>query len=868
MRVRVALLLTLALTTAPLCAQTVRVWDAPLSEDALAAQPADVVALLTQAGYDVATITTDELLDPSLLTPDRVDLLVVSTLGSYPAEGNEVLAGYLRAGGRALLLGGLPFSRPLDSGPGGWQQVSIPTEPPGEVRVIADFDAAGPEVVAQGGEDGHFAVEIVGDEGGRMLRASLDDLQQWQYVDLPMTDTGDAGFSLLHFRIRGDAATTSIGLEMNEADGSRWKYVIPLTEEWQEHTIFIPHFLSYATEDRGDEGDYLHPERLETLSFGITRGMVGGGPHSFMLDDVERWQFEPPSRDVVPRRREIISATADAYGALVKLPPDQQNPLVALFDDAERFEGEALAAVAESGGVRRQSGWAIEVPTGSGPAYDRVIMSPSRTARVWPLLARNDGGTVAGIVQAHGGELAGATIGFLALDGSDLLAVPRLRSMALMMADYMARRPRVVDVEPEFTVVNGRAVMDATVHLAAPVDGCEAEVELAVAEGDGGPVVGDRTSVNLTGGMQTVELRVPADRFDVRDYQIVATVSGGSAGADRMAVRVDAMGMLTRVCDFFVEMQGPDGVITGPGFVDERAARALLAMYDMTGKRAYLNAAIRWGDNEIAMQREDGGYRMGYGITSRGEACYVADGGEIAIGMARLVGYVPAARRQAYLDSLQAYFDYRESFRLPDGTITVGWIFHEQFSQVGGEGTREAPFRSDKSFPWVGSCSLASTSAWQAITGRPEDREMAIADARWYLRDVPSAVSVSGEAAQWAHYFIDDAALRADLAQRMKATLLPSALNTRGWWYASGGRSAVTLSAVAYYYSQIEPAPEALAGMARGIYRMASPHSPASMDTVIGEGHPDGDEWRYLAYGAVGLAEVVEPLSTMREIAP
>ena len=145
---------------------------------------------------------------------------------------------------------------------------------------------------------------------------------------------------------------------------------------------------------------------------------------------------------------------------------------------------------------------------------------------------------------------------------------------------------------------------------------------------------------------------------------------------------------------------------------------------------------------------------------------------------------------------------------------------------------------------------------------------MAIADARWYLRDVPSAVSVSGEAAQWVHYFIDDAALRADLAQRMKATLLPSALNTRGWWYASGGRSAVTLSAVAYYYSQIEPAPEALAGMARGIYRMASPHSPASMDTVIGEGHPDGDEWRYLAYGAVGLAEVVEPLSTMREIAP
>ena len=139
MRIRDALLLTLALMAAPLCAQTVRVWDAPAGEDALAAQPAEVVELLTQAGYDVATITTEELLDPSLLTPERVDLLVVSTLGSYPADGNEVLAEYLRAGGRALMLGGLPFSRPLDSGPDGWQQVSIPTEPPGEVRAIAEY---------------------------------------------------------------------------------------------------------------------------------------------------------------------------------------------------------------------------------------------------------------------------------------------------------------------------------------------------------------------------------------------------------------------------------------------------------------------------------------------------------------------------------------------------------------------------------------------------------------------------------------------------------------------------------------------------------------------------------------------------------
>lgn len=866
MRIRAAALLALALTTAPLCAQTVRVWDAPLPAEMLAAQPAVVVDLLSEAGYDASTVATDDLLDATALTPERIDLLVVPTRGVYPGEGFGVLEDYLRAGGRVLSLGGVPFSRLLAEGPNGWEQVSVPGEPPGEVRVIADFGAAAPAITAHGGEDAPFEWEIVEDEGERVLRATLDDLRQWQYVSVPMADTGDERFSVLHFRARGDANTTLLGLELNETDGSRWKYVIPLSEDWREYAIFIPHFLSYATEGRGEEGDYLHPERLKTLSFGITRGMVGAGPHTIWLDDIERWQFEPPSREVVPRERQVVAATARAYGSPVIVPPDQRSPLVSMFDDATWFEDEALTAVAESGGVRRQSGWAVQVPTGSGPAYDRVTMSPSRTARVWPLLARADGGTVAGIVQAHNGPLAGATLGFLALDSGDLLAVPRLRLLTLMMADYMTRRPRVVDVEPEFTVVNGRAVMNATVHLAAPVGGCEAQVELSVAAGDGGMRSIDRTSLTLVNGLQSVELRVPADRFDLRDYQVTVTVSGGPAGADSMSVAVDVMALMTRLCDFFVAMQGEDGVITGPGFVDQRAARALLAMYDMTGKREYLDAAIRWGDNEIAMQREDGGYRMGYGITDRGEACYVADGGEIAIGMARLVSYVPENRRQAYLDSLQAYFNYRESFRLDDGKIAVGWVFHERFSQAGGEGTREAPFRSDRSFGFVTSCTLAAASAWQAITGEAADREMAIRDARWYLEDVAKATSVSAEAAQWAHRLIEDEALRADLATRMRETLLPFALEGGGWWYASGGRSAVTLGALAYYHSQIEAAPEALAGMARGVYRMASPHSPASMDAVIAAGEPSGDEWRYLAYGAVSLAEVLEPLSTMEGI--
>ncbi len=863
MRIRHAVLLALALTAAPLCAQTVRVWDAPLPDELLAADPADAVDLLREAGYEAATVTTDQLLDAAALTPERIDLLVIPTRGVYPGEGFGVLEDYLRAGGRVLSLGGVPFSTPLERGPNGWEQASVPTEPPGEVRVIADFGDVTPAIRTHGGEEDPATWEVVEDAGKRVLRASVEDLQQWQYIDVPMTDTGDASFSVLHFRIKGDATTDTLGIEMNEADASRWKYVIPLTEDWREWNIYIPHFLSYATEDRGGEGDYLHPERLATLSFGITKGMVGAGPHTFMIDDVERWQFEPPAREVVPLDRSIVAATARAYGDPVIVPPDQRSPLISMFDDATRFEDEELL-----GEAAQYSGWAIDVPTGSGPAYSNVVMSPKRIARVTPLVSRRSGGTVAGVVQVHDDDLAGAIVGFFALDTGDLLGDRNMRSAALFVAEYMTRRPLIADVLPEFTVADGQAVMTLRAQVVGPPQGCSAQMQVTVGVVGGGPEWSEQRTIELAPRERaTAEVTVPVSEFDPANYQVNVNVSEGDA-ADDLRIEVDAMALMTRLCDFFVAMQDEDGVTTGLGFVDERAARALLVMYDLTGKQEYLDAAIRWGDNEIAMQREDGGYRMGYGIFDSGEACYVADGGEIAIGMARLVSYVPEARRQAYLDSLRTYFAYRESFRLDDETISVGWVFSERFSQAGGEGRRDAPFRSDRSFGFVTACTLAAAAAYQHITGDPADRAMAIHDARWFLDDVAKTTSVSAEAAQWAHYFIENEALRADLATRMRETLLPYALEGSGWWYASGGRSAVTLGALSYYHSQIDPAPEALAAMGRGVYRMVSPHSPASMDAVIDAGSPTGDEWRYLAYGAVSLAEVLEPLSTMEDIAP
>ncbi len=866
-----------ALLAATACAQQVLVWDPPTDRSTLAADPAAVVALLSRSGRQASTITTEQLIDPAALTPERADLLVVPTRGVYPAEGIEPLQDYLAAGGAVLSLGGVPFSRTLARAQGRWEIAQIPTEPPGEVQVIADFEAGVPEGLSRNsGEGDEIAWEIESEDGGGVLRARVEDLTSWQYVVFPVPASDDASLTVLRFRARADANTPLLGIEANEADGSRWKYVVPLATQWRDYRIFIPHFISYATEERGGEGDFLHTERLARIAFGFPRGMVGEGPHTLWLDDIERWQFAPPDAGAVPRDQAAIAAVERAYGSnQLKLPGEQMPPLLRMFAQARRFEGARLTATGDAGILQagqvlpgEWAGWSPDVPWTGGPAYGSVAMARERTARIVPVLeASADGGAVgpaALVALVHGGDLLRGSIGCLCLDSEDVLTEPMLTEAVVTMADYLTRRPRIISLEPSFALEDGRAVMTLTAQVSAPAG---APVRFTVVHLDGASVLDEERPVEVAeDGSARAQVTVGAENLDVTGYRAAAQIAFADGGGDREEFVVDVRAKMIELCDWFVEMQAEDGGISGIGFMDQRAIRGLLGMYELTGEERYRQAAIAWGEHELAIQREDGGYRMGYGITSHGEACYVADGGEIAIGMARLVNYVPEERRRDYLDSLRGYYDYRESFRLPDGTIAVGWVFNERYSTIGGDRRREEPFRSDRGFSFVCTCTLAGASAWQRITGDPEDRAMAIHDAQWYLREDVNAASVSGEAAQWAHYFIDDPEVRAGMEQRMRETTAAWVGRNPGWWMASGGRAAISLSVLNYFYTQIEPAPEALVHIMDGVYHMVSPHSPSSLDLVMAQAEPEGDEWRYACYCAAALAEVLEPLVTMRGI--
>jgi hypothetical protein len=235
--------------------------------------------------------------------------------------------------------------------------------------------------------------------------------------------------------------------------------------------------------------------------------------------------------------------------------------------------------------------------------------------------------------------------------------------------------------------------------------------------------------------------------------------------------------------------------------------------------------------------------------------------------MVRLLNYLPEDRRGVFLESLRRYFDYREGFRMEDGKISVGWVISGIWMQDYPDDARlEQAMRSDVSRGFVVGCTLASAAALPHVTGLDADRAMVEHDARWFLDDGIKATSVFAEAAQWAHYFAPDDGLRDEFAQRMKDTLLPWPPKSNSWWYASGGRAAVTLGALHYYATEIEPDPVAQAEVMRGIYYMVSDQSPSGLLRVMADEKLDSDEWRYLCYASVSLAELLQPLVTLQGI--
>jgi len=218
-------------------------------------------------------------------------------------------------------------------------------------------------------------------------------------------------------------------------------------------------------------------------------------------------------------------------------------------------------------------------------------------------------------------------------------------------------------LRPRFRAAEGRVLMDVCLPLMNPG---AAPVTVTATLTVNGAGRSSRTITLPARQSEAVDLvfaeGLAAPRLAQEPLELcVATRASAGPVVGDGRFRLDARAALRGICDAMLARAREDGSLHGYSFIDNRGIRVLLGGYEIFCDSRYRDAALRWGMTLLAEQREDGGYRMGYGITSKGEECYVADGGEIVVGILRLAAYAEPALRGRLLASADRYMRYRVS---------------------------------------------------------------------------------------------------------------------------------------------------------------------------------------------------------------
>jgi len=843
--------------------------------------PERIARLLTDRGFATTLATSEQFTEPGALDPEWVDLVILPYGGSFPAVARDAFMQYVRTGGSFLSLGGLPFERPMYRVDGEWVPAGVATpSPDAPASVVADFDATIPEWDLSHAGEGENVIPSMVEPGAdgtpRGAALSFPDLAGFAYGGIAQgAGAPDAATSLLCFSAKGDAATTQVAVEVQETDRSRWKKVVRLTDEWRPFCIPASTFLSYATKDRGGPGDHLAPERVDRIYFGLTRGMVGGGSHTVCIDQV-RWCR--PKREPLPPVPPMRSAaeadpTVQAFGSDTAAQAAEWT--LPIFTPLVRI-GKATSLRADRNGwlagvapiEAELSGYEVRIPTALPPDDPKSLSIGGRRAgRYVSLLSAYDAagnrlGPIAGAFLPAGKAQLKAVWACSGVDNADLLQLlgPAAGDLLARVAEVAAGAPALSELDVDFSADERDATRLVVVGRARGREGRAATYHISLDAGE--------RSCRL----QDYEGKLP-NRFHLALLHDGVTVPyafrialESRALTDRSEVVVDPKDTLLRLVDWLVANQKPDGTFSGISFEDNRAARGLLGAFEITGDTRYRDAAIRWGQEMLRLQREDGGYRMGYGITKKGEECYVADGGEIAIAIARLTSYTEGTERQRFVDSLQAYMGYRESFREDNGAIGVGWCLQDYSKRpIMPLDTPTRIYAGEQNTYTIG-CTLAAACAHAKITGRPEDLRMALRDTEWLLSHYKSLSGAAMESAIWAHHYIADADLSRRIEDHLRESFYPRITNPedRGW-LKGGGRSVLDLDGIAYWLKNVDQTAPMRAAHGRWLYALGGSNSTSRIEDLLDGRHLKSDDKRFLCFAAVALADAVQPMVSMTD---
>ncbi|PIX46330.1 MAG: hypothetical protein COZ06_33275 [Armatimonadetes bacterium CG_4_10_14_3_um_filter_66_18] len=390
--------------------------------------PQALAELLEREGFHVTRLSTADLTSNDRMDPRRFNVLVLPYSEVYPAAGGAALETFLASGGAYVALGGCGPTAPLYRSGDGWLRADAVGK-----TAWADTGTEAWDSNRRGDETG---LAVAATEEGALF--STAEVAAYAYAGRKLPPLPPTA-SVLCFDARGDGRTPFLCLELRERDGSRWKHVLPLSEQWQKRRLPLTTVASYASKQRGTKGDYLHADRAESLWFGFTRAMVGPGAHEFRIRGL-RFAESPVPPD------EIAASPS-------------HNPNHVL---AARFFGKDLVSVGEAADLScgpraaRTSG-RLGVTSGVMPVHFPLSADQAATVTACPLTPLPTAGTrlvpllevvrddtaersvVAAMVMNYSGPYSGSVRAAIGVSGVDLLAgvIPGMREGTVDLCRFL-----------------------------------------------------------------------------------------------------------------------------------------------------------------------------------------------------------------------------------------------------------------------------------------------------------------------------------------------------------------------------------------------------------------------------------------------
>lgn len=257
----------------------------------------DAVSQAVGGSYSVSRIGLDVLLEPDTLSKRAPDLLILPNASVIPAHATPAVDKFLRGGGDLIALRTpLALKPPILIG-GKWvdkqdylrEQAAV--APP---HVMYDLAEAfkGWDRVTNHPEWKTTAEAVRGQPGAGLnaVHVKIPQLEGWDtYTPVAVKPVFPAGHTLTVFAARGTATTSSLAVEWEERDGSRWIATVPLTKEYRRIVIAPEEFRYWMSNPkRGGAGDCFKPDNAAVLKIGLAFSHTGPvpGPHEFWIGPV------------------------------------------------------------------------------------------------------------------------------------------------------------------------------------------------------------------------------------------------------------------------------------------------------------------------------------------------------------------------------------------------------------------------------------------------------------------------------------------------------------------------------------------------------------------------------------------------------